>query len=173
MENTWNAFINCEISLQLKWSKNYIVVACTEANLNPSFGNDTKLYVPVATLSTQENIGLLKQLESGFKRAINRNKYLAKTINQAQNRYLDFKDLNRRAAADKLLRDKAFNVAKDPKYDAYQRELASMVYKSFDKKTSGSGIKNENIPNKELAEEFDKPTVKNLNKRKSTFIFYR
>ena len=52
--------------------------------------NDTKLYVPVVTLSTQESIKLLKQLESGFKRTINRNKNLAKTTNQAQNRYLDF-----------------------------------------------------------------------------------
>ena len=51
---------------------------------------DKKLYVPVVTLSTQENIKLLKQLEFGFKRTINRNKYLAKTTNQVQNRYLDF-----------------------------------------------------------------------------------
>ena len=64
----------------------------------------------------------------------------------------DFKDLNRRTFADKVLRDKAFNIAKDPKYDGYQRGLASMVYKFFDKKNSGSGIKNENISNKELAE---------------------
>ena len=55
----------------------------------------------------------------------------------------DFKDLARRTAADKVLKDKAFNLAKDPKYDGYQRGLASMVYKFFDKKTKGSGIKNE------------------------------
>ena len=51
---------------------------------------DTKLYVPVVTLSTQENIKFLKQLESGFKRIINWNKYLPKTTNQAQSRYLDY-----------------------------------------------------------------------------------
>ena len=45
-----------------------------------------------------------------------------------------FKDLARRTTADKLLRDKAFNIAKDPKYDGYQRGVASMVYKFFDKK---------------------------------------
>ena len=45
--------------------------------------------------------------------------------------YKDFKDLARRTAADKVLRDEAFNNAKDPKYDGYQRGLASMVYKSF------------------------------------------
>ena len=45
-----------------------------------------------------------------------------------------WRDLAKRTAADKFLRDKAFNIAKDPKYDGYQRGLASMVYKSFDKK---------------------------------------
>ena len=54
--------INCEISLQLKWSKNCILVASTVANENPNFQiNDTKLYVPVVILSTQENIKLRKQ----------------------------------------------------------------------------------------------------------------
>ena len=48
--------------------------------------------------------------------------------------YGDFKDLKRRTASDKILRDKAFNIAKNPKYDEYQRGLASMVYKCFDKK---------------------------------------
>ena len=48
--------------------------------------------------------------------------------------YRDFKDLNRRTATDKVLRDKAFNIAKDPKYDGYERGLASIVYKLFDKK---------------------------------------
>ena len=51
---------------------------------------DTKLYVLVVTLSTRENIKFLKQLESGFKRIINWNKYLPKTTNQARNRYLDY-----------------------------------------------------------------------------------
>ena len=50
--------------------------------------------------------------------------------------YGDFKDLNRRTFADKVLRDKAFNIAKDPKYE-YQCGVASMVYKFFDKKISG------------------------------------
>ena len=67
--------------------------------------------------------------------------------------YGDFKDLTRRAASDKTLHDKAFNIARNPKYDGYQRGLASMVYKFFDKETSGSSIKNENIENWELAEE--------------------
>ena len=48
--------------------------------------------------------------------------------------YGDFKDLNRRSAADKVLRDKAFNIAKNPTYDGYQRGITSMVYTFFDKK---------------------------------------
>ena len=66
--------------------------------------------------------------------------------------YGDFKDLTRRTASDKIFMEKAFNVAKNPKYDGYQRGLASMVYKFFHKITSGSGIKNENISHKELSE---------------------
>ena len=55
----------------------------------------------------------------------------------------NFNDLSRRTASDKILCDKAFNIAKSPKYDGYQHGLTSMVYKSFDKKTSGSCIRNE------------------------------
>ena len=54
--------------------------------------------------------------------------------------YGDFKDLTRRTASDKIVRDKAFNIAKNPKYDGCQRGIASMVYNFFDKKTSVSGI---------------------------------
>ena len=62
------------------------------------------------------------------------------------------------------MRDKAFDIAKDPKYYGYLRGLASMFYNFFDKKTSVCGIKN--IPNKELAEELHKPIIKKFNKRK-------
>ena len=54
--------------------------------------------------------------------------------------YGDFKDLPRKTGSDKILRGKAFNTAKNPIYDGYQRGLASMVYKYFDKKLAGSGI---------------------------------
>ena len=54
--------------------------------------------------------------------------------------YGDFEDLARRTASDKILHDKAFNIAKNPKYDGYQSGLTSMVYKFFDKRASGSGI---------------------------------
>ena len=66
--------------------------------------------------------------------------------------YGDFKDSNRRKVFDKIVRDKASNITKNPKYIRYQRCFASMVYNFFDKKTSGEGIKNKNISKKELAE---------------------
>ena len=61
--------------------------------------------------------------------------------------YEDFKDLAKRAVSDKALRDKTFNIAKNLKFDGYQRGLAYMVSKFFDKKLSGSSIKNENKQN--------------------------
>ena len=55
------------------------------------------------------------------------------------------KDLIKRTHSDKALKDKAFKIASNPKYDGYQRGLASMVYKFFVKKSKGSGIINEPI----------------------------
>ena len=75
----------------------------------------------------------------------------------------DFKDLAKRTSADNVLRNKAFNIAKDPKYDGYQRGLASMVYKFFDKKTAGSGLSytNKSTPqNEQLAKELHKPIIR-------------
>ena len=87
--------------------------------------------------------------------------------------YGDFKDLKKRTAADNALRDKAFNIAKNPKYDGYQRGLASMVYTLFDKKTKSSGVTLGNksaiksIPqNEQLAEELHKPIIRKFKKRK-------
>ena len=72
-------FINCEINLQLKWSLKCILVVGTAADQVPEFKiTDTKLYVPVAIVSAQDNAKLLKQLESGFKRRITWNKYQSK-----------------------------------------------------------------------------------------------
>ena len=76
--------------------------------------------------------------------------------------YGDFKDLARRTDSDKVLRDKAFNMAKNPKYDAYQRGLASMVYTFFDKKSAGTGVHipaNNERPFK-LAEELHKRIIR-------------
>ena len=83
--------INCEIILQLKQSKKCTIVTGTAANQVPEFKTtDTKLYIPVVTLSNQDNVKLLKQLEPGFKRTINWNKCQSKETEQAQNKYLGF-----------------------------------------------------------------------------------
>ena len=74
------------------------------------------------------------------------------------------KDLLRRTQSDKFLRDKAFKIASNPRYDGYQRGLASMVYRFFDKKSKGSGISNES--NYQLADELYKPIIKKILKRK-------
>ena len=76
--------------------------------------------------------------------------------------YGDFKDLNKRTAVDRVLRDKAFNIAKKPKYDGYQLGHVSMVYKFFDKKLQVEQLKMKNISNKWLAEELDKPIIKKI-----------
>ena len=78
----------------------------------------------------------------------------------------DFKDLARRTGSDKVLRDKAFNIAKNPKYDGYHRGLAFMVYIFFDKKWKGSGVaNNESKQNLQLAQELHKPIIKTFKKR--------
>ena len=84
--------------------------------------------------------------------------------------YSDSKDLTRRTVADKILKNRAFDIAKDQKYDGYQRGLASMVYKIFDSKVSGSGAKHVNTKitprNEQLAEELHKPIIRKFEKRK-------
>ena len=84
--------------------------------------------------------------------------------------YSDSKDLTKRTIADKILKNKAFDIAKDPKYDGYQRGLASMFYKFFEKKSVGSGAKHVNTKitpqNKQLAEELHKPIIRKFKKRK-------
>ena len=89
---------------------------------------------------TENKETIQKFKKTGDSRYIYRNE-LDKAYFQQDMAYGDFKDLAKRTAADKLLRDKAFNIAIDPKYYRYQRGLASMVYTFFDKKTAGGGIK--------------------------------
>ena len=86
--------------------------------------------------------------------------------------YKDFESLTSGTASDKMLRDKPFNIAKNPKSDKYQRGLFSIVYTFFDKKASGSGIKNENISNKEIfTKELHKPIIRKYDKRKVRLSF--
>ena len=79
--------INCEIELLLIWSKDCVI---TNSEGEGKFQiTETKLYVPVMTLSTQDNVKLLQQLKSSFKKIINWNKYESDIRTYAQNRYLN------------------------------------------------------------------------------------
>ena len=90
LSNFWRTLemplINCEVNLILTWSSTCVLVSTNIQNQNARFAiTDAKLYVPVVTLSTQENTKFLQQLKSGFKRVINWNKYLSKSELLAQN----------------------------------------------------------------------------------------
>ena len=83
-----------------------------------------------------------------------------------------FKDLSRRTGSDKVLHDKSFNITKTSKHDGSHCGIASVVYKFFDRKSSGSGVKNEIMVRQELAKQLHKPFIRNFKKRKahSSFI---
>ena len=83
--------ISCEITLDLIWSENCVIVATNVAAQTTKFSiTGAKLYVHVVTLLTQDSAKLLEQLKSGFKRTINWNEYQTKVSTQRQNQYLDF-----------------------------------------------------------------------------------
>ena len=113
-----------------------------------------------------------KFMNTGDTRFIYRND-LDKACFQHDSACYDSKDLIKRTQSDKILRDKAFNIAKNPKYDGYQKGLASLVYKFFDKKSTGSGIDKENqekfLQNSQLANELHKP-LENLKKEKCILL---
>ena len=90
LSNFWRTLemplINCEVNLILTWSSTCVLIGTGVQNQNATFAiTDTKLYVPVVTLSTQENTKFFQQLKSGFKRVINWNKYLSKPDLLGQN----------------------------------------------------------------------------------------
>ena len=114
----------------------------------------------------KERIKKVKQ--TGDTRYIYRNK-LDKACFQHDSTYADHKDLINRTKSDKVLKDKAYNIASNPKYDGYQKGLASMVYKFFDKKSMGNGTaKPSSLARSSLilADELHKPVIKKFNKRK-------
>ena len=107
LSNFWRTLemplINCEVELILTWSSNFVIIYTDVANQVPTFTiTETNLYVPVVTLSTQDNAKLLPQLKSGFKRTISWNKYLPKPEFLAENANLNhliasiFQGVNRR-----------------------------------------------------------------------------
>ena len=85
--------------------------------------------------------------------------------------YGEFTDLAGRTAFVKVLRDKAFNITKNAKFDGYQRGLASMVHKLFDKKSKGKGVNIPSVFNKLLAEELHKQIIRNFKKKNSLCRF--
>ena len=87
-----------------------------------------------------------------------------KTCFEQDMAYGKTKDLTKRIQSDKILRDKAFKVRSDPKYDGYQRGLASMVNKFFDKRSSGNGSASE--PNYQVANELHEPIIRKFKRRK-------
>ena len=98
---------------------------------------------------------------------------LDKACFQHDSAYEDHKDLINRTEADKVLKDKAYDIASNPKYDGYQRGLASMVYKFFDKKSTGNGIARDTTKSSSLersssilADELLKLIINKFNKRK-------
>ena len=128
------------------------------------------LQKPVFTYSTCDSFTKSKERikkikETGDSRQIYQNK-LDKACFQHDVAYGDFKDLNRKTYADKVLHYKGFNIAKNLKYDGYQRRLTSMVYKCFDKNFSSSGIINANISTRQLDEELYKSFIRKFNRRK-------
>ena len=118
---------------------------------------------------TKNNERIEKYMETGNSNIIYKNE-LDKACFQHDMAYSKSKDLVKRTQSDKVLKNKALQIASDPKYDGYQRGLASMVYKFFDKKSalldksSRSGIANE--PNYQLVNELHKPIIRKFKKRK-------
>ena len=89
---------------------------------------------------------------------------LDKACYQHNMTYGKYKDLTKRTESDKVLRDKALDIASSPKYDEYERGLASRVSKVFDKKSTGRGIKS--VLNQQLADELHKLIIRIFKKRR-------
>ena len=94
LNNFWRTLemplTNCEVKLILTWSEYCVIISSNVADQNPTFTiTETNLYVPVVTLSTQDNAKLTPQLKSGFERIISWNKYLAKSELLARNSNLN------------------------------------------------------------------------------------
>ena len=115
--------------------------------------------------STRHKERIKEFKRTGDTRYIYRNE-LDKACFQHDSAYADHKDLINRTKADKVLRDKAYNIASNPKYDGYQRGLASMFYKFFDKNSVGSGINTIKSSPSILADELHKTIIKTFEKRK-------
>ena len=101
LSNFWKTLdiplINCEINLILTWSENCVITSNATRDADPdadpaadAVNNPTNLYVPVVTLSTEDDNELLKQLKTGFKKTIKWNKYRSEMTNQAKTNNLNY-----------------------------------------------------------------------------------
>ena len=112
---------------------------------------------------TKNKERIVKFIQTGNRDFIYKNE-LDQACFQHDMAYEKSKDLVKRTQSDKILKDKAFKIASNPKYDGYQRQLPSMVYKLFDKKSASlnksSGSGNVNEPNYQLANELHKPIIR-------------
>ena len=127
------------------------------------FMPEMHLRQPQFVYSTRHKERIKKFTQTGDTCYICRNE-LDKACFQHDSAYADHKDLISRTKSDKVLRGKAYNIASNPEYDGYQRGLVSMVYKFFDKKSMGSGIKKDS--SLILADELHKSIIRKFNKRK-------
>ena len=117
---------------------------------------------------TRDKERIKKFKQTGDMRYIYRNE-LDKACFQHDSAYADHRYLINRIKSNKVLRDKAYNITRNPEYDGYQRGLTSMVYKFFDKKSMGSAtVKPSSLESSSsiLADELHKPVIKKFNKRK-------
>ena len=114
---------------------------------------------------TKHKQRIQKFMQTGDTNYIYRNE-LDKACFQHDAAYSGSRNLIKRTAADKILREKAFEIADNPKHDRHQRGLASMVYKFFEKKSKGAGIKNQIKENQQLANELHKPIIRKFKRRK-------
>ena len=133
LSNFWRTLemplINCEITLDLNWSENCVIVATDVAAQATTFSiTDTKLYLPVATLLTQDNSKLLEKIKSGFKRTINLNKYQAKVSTEKQNQYLDF------------LIDPSFQGVNGPFLLSFENDTQRTSYRRYHLATRGQNF---------------------------------
>ena len=135
LSNVWRTLemplINREINLDLNWSKKSVVVATNADQATTLLITDTKLYVPVLTLLTQDNTKLLEILKSSFKRTINRNKYQSKKSTERPNQYLYY------------LIDPSFQGVNRPFVLSFKNEAQQTSYKRYHPLTVE--IKNYNI----------------------------
>ena len=156
LSNFWRTLemplINCEVNLILTWSSTCVLISTNIPNQIATFAiTDTKLYVPVVTLSTQENTKFLQQLKSGFKRVINWNKYLSKPELLAQN-----PNLNHLVEPSFLGVNRLFVLAfenDDHRTSGEQYYLATVEIKDYNIMINGENFFNQAIKNNKVTYE--------------------